>query len=318
MLFAGKNRREPDRPQEEKSLYPVLHVAGSLKEYQKELVKKEVASLSELSLVGSTFSGVLSEADHFQDKLQELGQSFANIDDAAGQFIHVREEIGGTVSEAQGLMEELKNTSIKIQMSYDEMAGIFENLQSAIRGIQQCMGKIVSIADQTNILAINASIEAARAGVEGRGFAVVAAQVKELAKEIKQLAGEVDSGVCDVETRAGELSSSIQSSQETLNQGVGVVGQTDESFRKITATAEGAASVQMEISGVIQASQQELAVLCQFFDGIKSQYREVVKHIDQASRLGTTKSAMFEDMDNMISQLPPFVKELEAGGPSRK
>lgn len=313
MLFAGKNRREPDRPQEEKNLYPVLHVAGSLKEYQKELVKKEVASLSELSLVESTFSGVLSEADNFQEKLQELGQSFANIDDAAGQFIHVRAEIGGTVSEAQGLMEELKNTSIKIQMSYDEMAGIFENLQSAIRGIQQCMGKIVSIADQTNILAINASIEAARAGVEGRGFAVVAAQVKELAKEIKQLAGEVDFGVCDVETRAGELSSSIQASQETLNQGVGVVGQTDESFRKITATAEGAASVQMEISGVIQASQQELAVLCQFFDGIKSQYREVVKHIDQASRLGTTKSAMFEDMDNMISQIPPLVSDLESG-----
>ena len=129
MLFAGKNRREPERPQEEKSLYPVLHVADSLKEYQRELVKKEVASLSELSLVGSTFSGVLSEADHFQDKLQELGQSFANIDGVAGEFAHVRAEIGGTVLEAQGLMEELKNTSTKIQASYDEMADIFGNLQ---------------------------------------------------------------------------------------------------------------------------------------------------------------------------------------------
>ena len=311
MLLSRKSRRQPDRPHQEKSLYPVLHVAGSLKEYQKELVKKEVASLSELSLVGTTFSGVLKEADHFQEELQELGQSFANIDEAAGEFAHVREEIGGTVSEAQGLMDALKNTSMKIQESYDEMADIFGNLQSAIRGIQQCMGKIVSIADQTNILAINASIEAARAGEAGKGFAVVAAQVKDLAKEIKVLAGEVDSGVCDVESRAGQLSDSIVASQQTLGQSAGIVSQTDESFRQITAAAEGAVSVQAEISGVISSSQNELQTIRQFFDQIKDRYQEVIQHIDSASRLGTTKSAMFEDMDNMIAQIPPMIKDYE-------
>ena len=93
MLFTKKGQASA-HVREEKSLHPVVHVADSLKEYQRELVKKEVASLSELSLVGSTFSGVLSEADHFQDKLQELGQSFANIDDVAGEFAHVRAEIG--------------------------------------------------------------------------------------------------------------------------------------------------------------------------------------------------------------------------------
>ncbi len=312
MLFAGKGRKGSAQAQEEKSLYPVIHVAGSLKEYQKELVKKEVDSLRELSMVGRSFSGVMQEADHFQSKLQELDQSFSNINQAAGQFAQVRSEVAQTVSEAQGQMAELGQISAQVQAGYDEMAETFEQLQSAIKAIQQCMGKIVSIADQTNILAINASIEAARAGVEGRGFAVVAAEVKDLAEEIKVLASEVDAGVCDVETRANQLSSSIQSSQETLGQNVDIVSQTGESFEKITAAAEGAVSVQNEIAGVIGMSQQELQVIRQFFDQMKSRYQEVVKHIDRASRLGTTKSAMFEDMDNMIGQISPIIRDLEA------
>lgn len=313
MLFNGKKGQTPERAKEEKSLYPVLHVADSLKAYQKDLVQKEVSSLWELSRVGSSFSGVVKEAETFQTKLQDLGASFSNINETAEQFSQVRQEIAQTVSTAQQQMDELGQTSAQVQTAYEEMAVTFGQLQSAIKEIQQCMGKIVSIADQTNILAINASIEAARAGAEGRGFAVVAEQVKSLAKEIKVLAGEVDTGICDVENRAGQLNSSIISSQQTLGQSVGIVSQTGESFHRITEAAEGAVSVQAEISDVIASSQQELQIICQFFDQIKDRYQEVIQHIDSASRLGTTKSSMFEDMDNMISQIPPLIRDVEAG-----
>lgn len=313
MLF-GKKEGRGESAGEKKSLYPVVHVADSLKAYQKELARKEVASLWELNAVGASFSRVISEADHFQTQLQELGQSFSSINETAGRFGQVQDEITQAVSEARNQMEALGQSAGEVQHSYEEMAGVFTQLQSAIREIQQCMGKIVSIADQTNILAINASIEAARAGEEGRGFAVVAVQVKELAEEIKGLAGEVDTGVNDVESRASQLSKSIADSKQTLGESVAMVEQTEGSFQKITDAAQGATSVQTGIAGVIDQSQGELSMICQFFDQIKDRYQEVVRHIDSASRLGTTKSAMFEDMDNMIAQLRPLVRDVESGG----
>lgn len=313
-MFSKKGRKKQGQIcHDEKSLYPILHVAGSLKEYQKELSRKEVESLSEMSMVKSSFSGVLTETDQFQSQLQDFGQTFSSINEAAGRFVQVRDDVTKTVSEAQNMVEELKLTSMQVQTSYSEMESTFKQLQTAVKEIQHCMEKISSIADETNILAINASIEAARAGEQGRGFAIVAEKVRELAKEIKGLTDDVDTGVRDVEAGATQLNEKILQSQQTLGQGVGVVNSTSESFSQITMAAEGAASVQTEISSVIEDSQRALQVICQFFDGIRLRYQDVINHIEKANNLGTTKSAMFEDVDNMLSQIVPILKDTDPG-----
>ncbi len=312
MMFSGKNKKKPGKGlHTEETLYPVLHVTDCLKGYKTDLIQKEVESLWELSMVGSSFSGVLKTADRFHDQLQEFGDSFSNINDTAGQFAQVREAITQTVSETKGRVEDLKEASLEVKKTYGAMQQTFSQLQEAVTGIQRCMVKIVSIADETNILAINASIEASRAGEQGKGFAVVAAKVRELAEEIKGLANEVDSGIHDVEKGTKQLNGSIHDSKKALDTNIEVVQSTDDSFQNIITTAEGAASVQTEISGVIEESRKELQEICTFFDEIKQQYQEVVKHIDRASSLGTTKSAMFEDIDHMLSQIPLVLQDTE-------
>ena len=175
------------------------------------------------------------------------------------------------------------------------------------------MGKIVSIADQTNILSMNASIEAARSGEQGKGFAVVAGEVKKLSDEIKNLVAAVDASVGEVEKGADKLNASIQSSHQALGESLSKVDETYDMFDNITQAAEGATSVQTEISQVIDDTKMELQELCTFFDKLKKGYQEVTQHIDRASKMGTTKSAMFEDIDNMMAQIPPVIKDYTAG-----
>lgn len=310
MLFHKDNKKESRTKQnQQKDLYPILYVTTSLKKYHTELVSKEVASLWELNLIGTSFNNVLGESEGFQGRLQDFGQNFLGVNQASEQFATVREEIAQSVGQAQSEVESLKSSSMEVETHFSEMGSTFEALQESVEHIKQRMTKIVSIADQTNILAINASIEAARAGEKGKGFAVVAVEVKKLADEIKDLAAEVDSGVRDVEQGTDKLSEWIKVSRQALGESLDKVQETYNMFDKITQAAEGTTTVQTEIAGVIGESQTALQGLLGFFDKMKEQYQEVIRHIAKASRLGTTKSAMFEDIDNLLSQIPPIIKE---------
>ncbi len=316
MLFRSKKEKKPgisDRRQpgtERERLYPVLHVAGSVKERQREIVEKEVASLQQLSMVNESFNAVLDESEKFHQKLEDFEQIFSSIGQVSEQFASVKEEISGSVRNVQNEVESLKEQTLQVETYFGEMEKTFQIFLDSIKQIKSCTNQITAIADQTNILALNASIEAARAGEHGKGFAIVAVEVKNLADQIKTLVSAVDDSIVDVESGTDRLHESITDSQGALNENIHKVNDTYQMFDNITQAAEGATEVQSEIAGVVLESKTALQSVHDFFFRTKKQYEEVVKNIDHANRLGTTKSAIFEDIDNMLSQIPPMIEEL--------
>lgn len=307
-----KEAKKELKRERKSSLYPVVYVAQSLKEYEQELMQKEVDSLQELGLVNSSFHEVLREAENFYVQLQNFGQSFSNINQASSQFEGVKGEIAQSVGKAQKGVEALKNSSRQVESHFDQIEHTFGDFLEAVKKIKKCTSKIITIADQTNILALNATIESARAGERGKGFAVVAVEVKALAEEIKKLVAEVNTSISDVEQGTEQLNASITTSQQALEESLDKVDDTYAMFDKITEAAEGATEVQDEIARAIGESDQGLTTLQEFFERIKVKHEEVLRYIESASKLGTTKSTMFEDVDNLLSQIPPIIEDYDA------
>lgn len=318
MLFGANKKKKPvglslERRQAvsaKERLYPVLHVAGSVKERQREIVEKEVDALQQLSRVNESFNGVLDESEKFHQKLEDFEQIFSNIGQVSEQFQTVKEDINGSVSTAQDEVESLKEQTVQVETYFGEMEQTFQVFLDSIKQIKSCTNQIKAIADQTNILALNASIEAARAGEHGKGFAIVAVEVKSLADQIKELVSAVDDSITDVENGTDRLHTSIGNSQNALDENMEKVNDTYQMFDHISEAAEGVTAVQTEISNVISDSRAALQSVHEFFFRTKKQYEEVIRNIEHANRLGTTKSAMFEDMDNMLSQIAPMIEEL--------
>lgn len=292
-------------------MHPIIHVADSIIEYQKQLAEREVESLDEMADIQKAFVLATKENERLKDQVQELSSVFADVGQIATSFDGVKNGIVDSVGEAQQKVYELKNSSKEVSRSFGEIKSAFAGVQMSVQQIKDCMQQIIAIANQTNMLALNASIEAARAGEQGRGFAVVANEVKNLAEEIKTLVSTVDGSISEVERGTTQLNNNIEESQSVFGKNVEDADAAYGVFEQIIKAADAAKEVQEEIGEVTQSSEKRLSDVKDCFDDQEQQLQKVLAHIERANDLGTTKSSMFEDMNNLVSQLAPIAKDIQ-------
>ncbi len=164
-----------------------------------------------------------------------------------------------SANEAQSGIESTERTIEKINLIKDQMESIKEtvvNLSEHSQRIGAIIGTVQDITDQSKLLAVNASIEAARAGDYGKGFAVVAQEIKSLADQSKQATEQVRNILEDTQKRVGAVVMAAEQGGKAVESGVAASAQSGEVIGRLSSTVTSSA----QAASLIQASIEQQSI----------------------------------------------------------
>lgn len=172
----------------------------------------------------------INDSVSYMDKLSE-GITFVN--ENVSNVITIANKIGSLNEEASNAISELNIKSDHVSNTTNRVSTNITDLSKSMKEIQKILKIMIGISEQTNLLSLNAAIEAARAGDAGKGFAVVANEVKKLAEQSKEFTSNINNIIASIEKKTSDTVEEVMNSNIVVNEQIAAVRETEVIFKTV-------------------------------------------------------------------------------------
>ena len=245
-------------------------------QHQKTKTEEIVAAMQGLS---TTINGVAESAVEAEQATES----------AEHESVKGSDDLQKTISSITSLAEEI-----------DTAANIINGFQKDSEDIGGVLGVIKSIAEQTNLLALNAAIEAARAGEQGRGFAVVADEVRTLATRTQESTQEIQAIIIRLQTGAEQAVEAMDSGRKRGHETVQQAEQAGVSLSSITHAVNVISGINTRIAEAMEQQLQVASGVSDGIDTINQVSEETADRVEQTSRQGHAVSELAQELQGSV------------------
>ncbi|MDM5087994.1 methyl-accepting chemotaxis protein [Aeromonas bestiarum] len=232
--------------------------------------------------------------------IEELVVSISHLSDNATHADELSKVSANTLEEGSGVIKQTLDSIQSISDTVSNAASSLSELNSHTQQISDIIEVIRGIADQTNLLALNAAIEAARAGEQGRGFAVVADEVRNLASRSAASTQQITGMISKIQSGADASIRSMETTVNNVSRGVSLANQTGEAIASIKSHASNLTGLMGEISHTLReqsTAANEVVSTVGNITSLSEQSGDAARHVSQeAAKLKQLSRLLRQEM----------------------
>lgn len=312
----GKKKKEKgnNKPQFQTTtirLRAVLDAVDFLNRKQKSIAVEERHALDDVAQMENAVEVLENESEMIMSNVNEFNNQFNEIINVNENLQNVADDIVDISMHGNEKMTELISEIGQMKESIEDIHGVLKAFLTAFDEIRDTAVNITSIATQTNLLALNASIEAARAGEAGRGFAVVAGEINSLASSTKTLVEQINVTMANVQSKEEELVNSFEVMNRMVDKNVLAAENTQSSIKNFNKIAQDVKEkTEKTVINALEA-QKEAGDIQTEIENELEMYAKLTETVYNIKKQLSRKSVLFEDINNVLSQLGYVCAEYE-------